>query len=104
MNLKTEEKINLACAKQNAAVKTASDACSLLAKYTLSDLVEQCLGSLIITFELVIKAFLVWNIYFTFFLPVADCTFLQESWRVTSWKFGCSNIAQTSSLGYVAVF
>ena len=26
-------------------------------------------------FEHVIKPFLVWNIYFTFFLPVVDCTF-----------------------------
>ena len=32
-------KLCSACAKQNAAVKTTSDACSLIAKYTLFDLV-----------------------------------------------------------------
>ena len=46
------------CAKQNAAVN-ASHACSLLAKWALSDLVEQRLSSLIINFKQVIKSFLV---------------------------------------------
>ena len=39
------------CAKQNAAVKTASGACSFSAKWTLSDLVGQRPSSLIINFE-----------------------------------------------------
>ena len=33
-------------------------------------------SSLIINFEQFIKSLLVWNIDFTFFLPVVDCTFL----------------------------
>ena len=41
-------KLYLACVKQNAVVKTASDACSL------SDLVGQCPSSLIVNFEQVI--------------------------------------------------
>ena len=52
-------KLYSACAKQNAAVKTASDACSLLAKYTLSALSRQRPSSLIINFKQVIKSFLV---------------------------------------------
>ena len=68
-------KLYLACAKQNTSVN-ASDACSLLAKQTLFVLVGQSPSSVIINFEQVIKSFLVWNIYFTFFLPVVDCTFL----------------------------
>ena len=55
------------CAKQNAAVKTTNDACSLLAKQTLSDLFRQHPSLLIIEFEQVIQSFLVWNIYFTAF-------------------------------------
>ena len=39
---------------------------------------------LIINFDQVIKSFLVWNIYFTFFLPVVDSNFLLEYSRVTS--------------------
>ena len=67
-------KLCSACAKQNTALN-ASDACSLLGKETLSNLVGQCTSSLIINFEQVIQSFLVWNIYFTFFLPFLDCTF-----------------------------
>ena len=79
------------CVEKTEAVKTAGDACSLLAKYT-SDLVGQWTG------------FLIWNIYFAFFLPVVDCTVLQEYWRVTSWKYSRSNIAQTNFLCYDAAF
>ena len=68
-----------ACVKQNTAVKTAIDACSLLGKRTFSDLVRQRPSSLIINFDQVIKPFLVWNIYFTFFLPVVDCTFYKSA-------------------------
>ena len=46
-------------AKPNAAVKTASESCSLSVKQTLFDLVEQRPSSLIINFEQVIKYFLV---------------------------------------------
>ena len=52
-------KLSSKCAEQNAAVKTASDACSLLAKQALSDLVGQRLNSLIINFEQFVKSFLV---------------------------------------------
>ena len=69
----------LACVKQNTAVKTAIDACSLLGKRTFSDLVRQRPSSLIINFDQVIKPFLVWNIYFTFFLPVVDFTFYKST-------------------------
>ena len=62
------------CAKQNAAVNE-SNACSLLAKQTLFDLVRQRPSSLISNFEQVVKSFLVWNIYFSFFSPIANCTF-----------------------------
>ena len=55
------------------AIKNTSDAFSMLAKYTLSDLIGEPPSSLIINFEQVIKSFLVWNIYFTF---LVDCTFL----------------------------
>ena len=48
-----------ACAKQNAAVKIASDTCSLLVKETLSDLVVQLPRSLVINFEQHTKSFLV---------------------------------------------
>ena len=63
------------CPKQqmNAAV---NDVCSLVAKWTWSDLVAQRASSLIINFEQVIKSFLVWNIHFNFFLPLVDCAFL----------------------------
>ena len=47
------------CAKQNASVKTESDACLLLAKQTVSNLVGQRPSSLIINFKQVIKPFLV---------------------------------------------
>ena len=108
-------KLYLACTKQKAAVKTTSDACSLLAKQRLSDLVEQHPSSVMINFEQAMKYFLVWNIYFTFYLPVVDYTFLLEQrepltslWlehrRVTSWKYSRSNIAQACSLCYVAGF
>ena len=71
MNIETENKINLlvnfiqrvatklACAIQNAAAKTASDVCFLLAKWILSDLVGQRPSSSIITFEEVKNFFLV---------------------------------------------
>ena len=65
-------------------------------------LVGQYLSSLIINFEQVIKSFLFWDIYCTFFLPVVDCTFLPEYWRATSWKYSFQNIAQMSSPCYVA--
>ena len=51
-------KLRLACAKQKAAVN-ANDACSLLAKQTLSDLIGEHLTSLITNFEQVIKSALV---------------------------------------------
>ena len=51
-------KLCLAC-----AIKDTSDACSLLAKQTLFDLIGEPPSSLIINFEQVIKSFLV------------DCTF-----------------------------
>ena len=54
------------CPKQNVAVRTASDTCSVLTSYTLSDLVWQRPSYFIINFEQVIKSFLVWNIYFIF--------------------------------------
>ena len=72
-------KLYSACVKQNTAAKTASDACALLSKSTLSDQIVQRPSSLIISFEQVIKPFLVWNIYFTFFLPVVDCTFYKSA-------------------------
>ena len=68
-----------ACVKQNTAVKTAINDCSLLAKYTFSYLVGEGASSLIINFEQVIKPFLVWNIYFTFFLSVDDCPFYKRT-------------------------
>ena len=74
-------KLCSASAKQNAAVN-GSDACSLM-----------------INFEQVIKSLLVWNFYFTFFLPFVDSAFLLEYW-----KYSRPNIAQTSSLCYVAGF
>ena len=43
------------------AIKTTYDACSLLGKYALSDLIWEPLSSLIINFEQVTKSFLVWN-------------------------------------------
>ena len=46
-----------ACVKQNTTVKTAGDACSLLAKYTLSDLVGQHPSLLIINFAQFISLF-----------------------------------------------
>ena len=64
-----------ACVKQNKAVKTASNACSLLAKQKLSDLVGKGHSSLIVNFEQVKKTFLVLIIYLTFFLPVVECAF-----------------------------
>ena len=48
-----------ASVKQNTAVKTGIDACSLLAKYTFSDLVQQRPSPLIINFGQIIKPFLV---------------------------------------------
>ena len=71
-------KLYSACAKQNAAAKNASGACSFLADWTFSDLVGQHPSPFSMNFENVIKYFLVWNIYFTFFLPMVDCTFSQE--------------------------
>ena len=53
------------CAKQNALVKTASEACSMLAIQTLSGPFWQCPSSFIVSFEQVMEYFLVWNIYFT---------------------------------------
>ena len=54
---------------------TAINACSLLAKQTLFDLVGERASSVIINFEQSIKPFLVWNIYFTFFWLLVDCSF-----------------------------
>ena len=51
-------KLCLVCVKQKAAVN-ASNACSLLAKETVSDLVGQLPSSLIINFDQVIISFLV---------------------------------------------
>ena len=72
-------KLCSACVKQNTATKTAIDACSLFAKYTFFDLVRQRPSSLIINFDQVIKPFLVWNIYFTYFLLVVDFTFYKST-------------------------
>ena len=74
------------------AASNASDVCSLLAKQALSDIDGQGQSLLIINFEQVRKSFLVWNIYFTFFLTVADFTFSLEYWRVTLLKYSRSNI------------
>ena len=63
-----------ACVKQNAAVKTAIDARSLLAKWIFFDLVEKHTSSLIINFKQAIKSFLVWNIYFIFLISVVNYT------------------------------
>ena len=49
----------LACVKQNTSVKTAIDVCSLLAKYTFSDLVVKRPSLLTINFEQVVNPFLV---------------------------------------------
>ena len=111
-------KLCSACVKQNTAVKTALDACSLLTKNIFSGLVGERPSSLIFNFQQVIKPFLVWNIYFTFFLTVVDCTFyyyvtyafqsasilysfrtskqeqyLKFMWTITSWKYSRPNIA-----------
>ena len=67
-----------ACIKQNTTVKTLIDACSLLAKKTLSDLVGKRSSLLIINFKQVF-IFWVWNIYFIFFLSVVDCTFYKKN-------------------------
>ena len=67
----------LACAKQSTAVQTAIDACSLLQKWTFSDLVAKRASSLIINFKQAIKPFLVWNIYFIF--SVVNCTFYKSN-------------------------
>ena len=69
----------LVCLKQNLAVKTAINACSLLARLTFSDLVGELASSLIINFEQVIKPFLVWNIYFTFFSSVVEYIFYKSN-------------------------
>ena len=53
-----------------------SDACSLLAKQTLSDLIGEPSGSLIINFEQVIRSFLV---LFFFFYSFMDTDDLQDS-------------------------
>ena len=66
-------------AKQNTTVKTTIDACSMLAKLKFSDLVGKHVSSLIINFKQVIKPFLVWNTYFTFFLSVVDNTFYKSN-------------------------
>ena len=50
-------KLCSACAKQNASVN-ANDACLLLEKWRLCDLVGQSTSSLIINFEQVTKSFL----------------------------------------------
>ena len=111
-------KLCSACVKQNTAVKTALDACSLLTKNIFSGLVGERPSSLIFNFQQVIKPFLVWNIYFTFFLTVVDCSFyyyvtytfqsasilysfrtskqeqyLKFKWTITSWKYSRPNIA-----------
>ena len=67
------------CLKQNTAVKTAIDVCSLSARLTFSDLVGKLASSLIINFEQVIKPFLVWNIYFTFFSSVVEYIFYKSN-------------------------
>ena len=52
-------KLSSACAKQNAAVKTASDYdCTVLSIYTLPDLVSQWGRSFIISLEQIMKSFL----------------------------------------------
>ena len=68
-NIISQIKRNRRKRPENTAAKTAIDACSLLAKQTLSHLVEKCASSLIINFKQV----------FTFFLPVVDCTFYKSN-------------------------
>ena len=70
--------------RQNTAVNTVIDASSLLAKLKFSDLVGERTSSLIVNFEQVIKPSLVWNIYFTFFLSVNDCTFYKSTVKSNS--------------------
>ena len=71
-----------ACVRQNTAVKTASVGCSLSPKKTLSDLIGQRPSVLIINFEQGMKAFLVSNIYFTFFFPVLIALFTRVLVRI----------------------
>ena len=52
-------KLCSACVKQNTALKTAINACSLIARQTFFDLVGERRDSLLINFEQVIKPFLV---------------------------------------------
>ena len=92
----------MACAKQNEAVKTANDACSLCANLYITQSSRTTPEFIDFNFKEVIKSFLVWNVYITLFFAV-DCTVLQEYWRVTSWKYSHSNRAQTCS-SYVAGF
>ena len=65
--------------KTKQAVKTAIDACSLLTKYTFSNLVGKRAISLIINFQQVIKPILVWHICFTSFWSVVDRTFYEST-------------------------
>ena len=68
-----------ACVKENTAVKTAIDVCSLLAKQTFSVLFGEPPSSLIINFEQVIESFSVLNIFSNFFLSMVDCTFYKST-------------------------
>ena len=86
----------LACVKQNTVVKTTINACSLLAKETFSHLVGKRASSLIINFKQAIKPFLVWNIYFTFFLQVVDCTFYKSNIKSNCILLLCHVIERSS--------
>ena len=76
-----------ACVKQNTTVKAAIDACSLITKQTSSDLVWEPVSSLIINFEQVIRPFLVFNIYFTFFYQWLIALFARVLLRVTVYYY-----------------
>ena len=70
-------------------VKTTINASSLLAKKILSDLVGQRPISIILNFKLVIKPFLVWNIYFTFSLPLVVYSFDKSTIKSNCILFSC---------------
>ena len=73
--------------KKNTTIKTEIGACSLLAKYAFSDQVRERAISLTINFEQVIKPFLIWNIYFSFFLALVDYSFYKSTIESTVYYY-----------------
>ena len=69
------------CVKQNTAVKTASDAYSLL--------VGKNPSLLITNFEQIIKRFLVLNICLTFFWPMVDSTCYKSTIKSNCMLLSC---------------